>query len=71
VVDRTGLSWAFNVDLSWETLLTSAPPAGDLRPDDVAAIFTALQDQLGLKLEASRAPFAVVVIDAVRRPTPD
>ena len=71
VVDRTGLTGAFNIDLSWETVATTGPAAGDLPPDDVAAIFTALQDQLGLKLEAIRAPFEVVVIDAVRRPTPD
>jgi uncharacterized protein (TIGR03435 family) len=71
VVDRTGLSGAFNIDLSWETVAVNGPPAGNLPPEDVAAIFTALQDQLGLKLESSRAPFDVVVIDAVRRPTPD
>jgi uncharacterized protein (TIGR03435 family) len=47
------------------------PQAGTLPPDDVAAIFTALQDQLGLKLESSRASFDVVVVDAVRRPMPD
>ena len=71
VIDRTGLSGAFNFDLSWEGVPTNAPPAGGLPPGDVAAIFTALQDQLGLRLESSRAPFDVVVVDAVRRPTPD
>jgi bla regulator protein blaR1 len=39
--------------------------------DDVGQLFTALEDQLGLKLEATRGPVNVVVIDAVDRPTPN
>jgi uncharacterized protein (TIGR03435 family) len=39
--------------------------------DDVAQLFTALEDQLRLKLEATRGPVNVVVIDAVHRPTPN
>ena len=71
VADRTGLKGAFDFDLQW----TSGPiaPADSTPPPPAEgpSIFTALQEQLGLRLEPGRAPFDVVVIDAVRLPTPD
>ena len=71
VIDRTGLTGAFDFDLQW----TSGPvgPAAGAAPsaDDGPSIFVALQEQLGLRLEPGRAPFDVVVVDAVQRPTPD
>jgi len=63
VVDRTGLSG------NWQFILTFAPE-GATDPN-VPAFFTALQEQLGLKLESTKAPVDVVVIDRVERPTPD
>jgi uncharacterized protein (TIGR03435 family) len=66
VVDRTGLAGGFDIDLEWasdDALLASREP--DSRP----GIVTAVQDQLGLKLEPSRAPLEVLIIDAVERPT--
>ena len=63
VVDRTGLTGVFDLDLVW----TPNPTAEQSGP----SIFTALQEQLGLKLEASRAPIDVIVIDRVEQPTPD
>ncbi len=71
VIDRTGLSGAFDFDLQW-TSGPVAPGAGAGAPaDDGPSIFVALQEQLGLRLEPGRAPFDVVVVDAVQRPTPD
>jgi uncharacterized protein (TIGR03435 family) len=71
VVDRTGLTGTFNVDLEWTTSGDlSVTPGGDAAQGGVS-LFAALQEQLGLKLEPSRAPFEVIVIDAIRRPTPD
>lgn len=63
VVDRTGLTGNFDFDLSYATEQsadTSSP-----------SLFTALQEQLGLKLESVRMPTDVLVIDSVQRPTPD
>ncbi len=63
VVDRTGLTgnWAFD--------LTYAPePSPD---SDSPGLFTAIQEQLGLKLESTKGPVDVLVIDRVERPTPD
>jgi uncharacterized protein (TIGR03435 family) len=71
VIDRTGLTGAFDFDLQW-TSGPVAPAAGPTAPaDDGPSIFVALQEQLGLRLAPGRAPFDVVVVDAVRRPTPD
>jgi uncharacterized protein (TIGR03435 family) len=63
VVDRTGLTGLFDLDLEF-TPDQSADTIG-------ASLFTALQDQLGLKLDAQRAPVEVLVIDSVSQPTPD
>jgi uncharacterized protein (TIGR03435 family) len=63
VVDRTGLSGAFDLELQWspeQTADTSGP-----------SLFTAVQEQLGLKLESQRAPVEVLVIDKLEKPTPD
>jgi len=58
VIDRTGLQGAYDVDFDW-----SSEPGSD-RP----SIFTAVQEQLGLKLESDRGPVDVVVIDHIERP---
>jgi uncharacterized protein (TIGR03435 family) len=72
VVDRTGLTGEFDFDLRF-----SAPPtagasdaaAVPVAPvDDAASVFTALQEQLGLKLESTRGPVELMVIDSAERP---
>jgi uncharacterized protein (TIGR03435 family) len=54
VFDRTGIEGRYDFQVRWS--------------EDVS-IFTALPEQLGLKLEAQRAPVDVVVVDSVERPT--
>jgi uncharacterized protein (TIGR03435 family) len=61
VIDRTGLLAAYDVEFDW-----SSEPGSDK-----TSIFTAVQEQLGLKLESDRGPVDVVVIDHIERPTED
>jgi uncharacterized protein (TIGR03435 family) len=68
VVDRTGLADRYDIDLKWSPELAAGGVPAD---PDTPNIFTAIQEQLGLRLEASRAPIDVLVIDRVERPTPD
>jgi uncharacterized protein (TIGR03435 family) len=63
VADGTGVSGAFDVELTWAT--DTAPPDADLGP----SVFTAIQEQLGLKLQARRLPMAVLVIEHISKPT--
>ena len=65
VVNATNLTDAFDWELTW----APDPPTGDGVAIDAVSIFTALQEQLGLKLEPSRGPVDVLVIDSVERPT--
>ncbi|HEV8395263.1 MAG TPA: TIGR03435 family protein [Vicinamibacterales bacterium] len=66
VVDRTGLTGVYDVDLRWSPGLSPAVAASD-QPD----IFTAVREQLGLQLKSSRGPVDVMVIERAERPTPD
>ena len=76
VIDRTGLEGNFDIDLTFtpDRLPQGPPPPGVQLPSidpNGPSLFTAVQEQLGLKLESERAPVEVLVIDHVERPTPD
>jgi uncharacterized protein (TIGR03435 family) len=68
ILDRTGLTGTYDVDFVWAP--SRAGPAAAAETD-VVTIFTALPEQLGLKLESRREPLDQVVIDSVERPTPN
>jgi uncharacterized protein (TIGR03435 family) len=78
VIDHTGLSGLFaDVKLDWvpdETQFADwgrgvyAKPVSD---PSGPSLFTAVQEQLGLRLEPARAPIDVIVIDTAERPTPN
>jgi len=79
VIDRTGLAGLFDFDLEFtpDPALTGRGPGGGLpglpdnqRPadQDALSIFTAVQEQLGLKLESTRAPVDVLIIESAQKP---
>ena len=75
IVDRTGLTGPYDLELTFAQDRPNAPPPPgvDVPPVDPNApnLFTALQEQLGLKLESTRAPIEVLVIDSVEQPSLD
>ena len=70
VINRTGLEGAFDVEQLRFAREGFGVGAAN-RPDDPPSIFTAIDEQLGLKLEPARGPVPFVVIDSIQRPTPD
>jgi uncharacterized protein (TIGR03435 family) len=73
VVDKTGLNGNFDVELTWtpDGPAGSAPAGGPTPVNDGPSLFTALQEQLGLKLDPQRGPVEVLVIDSVAKPVED
>lgn len=73
VIDKTGLTGDFDRTLEWGANTSAQSDDPDrARPDALGpSIFTAMSEQLGLKLEPSRGRVEVLVIDSVERPTPD
>jgi uncharacterized protein (TIGR03435 family) len=77
VVDKTGLIGLYDLKLQWTPEgggLPATPPAGGVVPEppsdrDGPSVFTAVQEQLGLNLESTKAPVEVIVIDSVQRPS--
>jgi uncharacterized protein (TIGR03435 family) len=65
VLNRTNLAGRYDIDLRW---MPSRVPQGD---SGLASIFTALEEQLGLKLEPREELSDFVVIEQIERPTPD
>jgi uncharacterized protein (TIGR03435 family) len=63
VHNKTNLDGAYDIDLAW-----SNDPAVD---PSHPSLLTALQEQLGLKLESTKGPVDVLVIDHVEQPAPD
>lgn len=61
VLDRTGFAGVFDLELTWSPEQHS----------DGLSIFTALQEQLGLKLESTTGPMEMLVIDSISQLTPD
>lgn len=61
VIDKTGLTGAYDWKLEWDP-----DPAAD---STLPSLFTAVQEQLGLRLEAQKGPMPVLVIDSAEHPS--
>jgi|SRR5688572_22869928 len=72
VIDRTGLAGAYDFVLLFTPEGMAPKRDGIAGPNlDGTSLFTALQEQLGLKLEPQRGPVEYIVIDRIEQPTPD
>jgi uncharacterized protein (TIGR03435 family) len=76
VIDKTGLKGFYDIKLQWSPELGqglfapgSAEPAPPPSDASGPSIFTAIQEQLGLRLESAKGPVDVLVIDSVQKPT--
>jgi uncharacterized protein (TIGR03435 family) len=70
VVDRTELTGPYDVDLYWSPERTAV--SGPVPPEvDGPSLFTAVQEQLGLRLDARTERQDVYVVDSIRRPDPN
>ena len=69
VIDKTGLTGGYDFDLAFAPMAapTTDTPSDPSRP----TIFIALEDQLGLKLQSTKGPLDVIVIDSIEQPVPD
>jgi len=71
ILDRTGLTGNYDFTLRWspDNGATTSPNAtDDSQSDSLPSIFTAVQEQLGLKLESTKAPADVLVVDHLEHP---
>jgi uncharacterized protein (TIGR03435 family) len=79
VIDTTGLKGSYDFGLLWEPVEYGArsavaagqPSSSTLNEGGKPPLFTAIQEQLGLKLEPRKAPVEVLVINQVEQPSPD
>lgn len=74
VVDQTGLNGRFDFDLKWasddsQTYCPAAPARSRDDPNAPPGLYTAIQEQLGLKLVPTKAPVQVMAIDHVEKPS--
>ena len=66
VIDRTGLNGRYDFRLQWAP---EPDPAAGAADTSAPSLFTAIQEQLGLKLEVQKGPVQVMVIDSAQRPS--
>ncbi len=75
VIDKTGISGRFNLLVKFSREGTelgstfNGPPLPAADPTGPPSIFTAIQEQLGLKLESGRGPVDMLVVDHIEKPS--
>jgi uncharacterized protein (TIGR03435 family) len=65
ILDETGIKGIFDITLDWAPDVDTPGAAADTRP----SLFTAVQEQLGLKLESRRSSIPVLVVDRAEKPS--
>jgi uncharacterized protein (TIGR03435 family) len=65
IVDKTNLTDRYDFKLQW------TPDDASATDDSAPSFFTAIQEQLGLKLESAKEPVPVLVVDHIEQPTPN
>ena len=78
VLDETGLKGKYDIELKWTPDNLNSPgmtpgpsPSADMAPPDASgpSVFTAVQEQLGLKLEPTKGPVEAIVVMHIERPS--
>ena len=69
VIDRTGLTGNYDFVMNWTPDLAPTPQDNGAPATNFPSLFTAIQEQLGLKLEPARGPVNMLVIDHVEKPS--
>jgi len=69
VVDKTGLTGSYRMTMTFDRMASLKGPEVVPAPDAPPTIFTAIREQLGLKLEPSKAIRDTLIVDHVERPT--
>jgi uncharacterized protein (TIGR03435 family) len=71
VIDKTGIEGRYDLELTWSTENNSAAMVNGSNEGSppCPSIFTALQEQLGLKLESAKGPVETFVIDHIEQPS--
>jgi uncharacterized protein (TIGR03435 family) len=71
VVNKTGLPGSYRIAMNFDMIGARRSPSVDPPIDSAPSVFTAVQEQLGLKLEPSKAQRNALVIERLERPTPN
>jgi uncharacterized protein (TIGR03435 family) len=69
VIDKTGLSGTYRITMTFDRIMSLKGPEIVASPDSPPTVFTAVREQLGLKLESSKAELDTLIIDRLERPT--
>ena len=73
VIDKTELNGLYDIHLEWTPEMGQGGPSGPGTPPPPdpsgPSLFTAIQEQLGLKLEATKAPTQIIIIDSAQKPS--
>ena len=69
VADKTNITGSYDITLKWRPDETQASNVPAQLTDQASSIFTAIQEQLGLRLESQKGPVEVLVVDSADRAT--